>query len=324
MDNNKINVLFTAAGGAGTIYMIKHLKKMKRFRIVAVDANRYAAGLHFADKAYVVPMIGSENYINKILEIVTNEDIDVAVPLIDEELSLFFKFEEKVEKLKVLIPKKRFTDIVLNKLRMVEEFSKKNIPVPESYSFSDMNSKIKMPFIIKPRVSRGSRGFRIIREKAEIEKYLNEEKYAKEELMVQKYIEGKEYTVSVIITKEGKLLSVVPKEIILKRGITQIGITRKNRIIENLCKKINEKFNPCGPINVQLIIDEKGKPYVFEVNPRFSTTVALTIESGVDEISALILDRLDEKFNIEKKFKENLIMTRYSEQLFVEEKADVI
>ena len=186
------------------------------------------------------------------------------------------------------------------------------------------NEKLKMPFIIKPRFSRGSRGFRVIRKENDIEKYFNEEKFSKEELMVQQYIEGKEYTVSVVVSKEGKLLCVVPKEIILKKGITQIGATRKSEIIEELCIRINEKFNPRGPFNVQLIIDEKNIPYIIEVNPRFSTTVALTIESGVDEISCLILDRLGKQFKIQENFKENLIMSRYSEQLFIEEKDNVI
>jgi carbamoyl-phosphate synthase large subunit len=316
----KITVLFTGAGGAGTIYILKHLKRHGIFRTIAIDMDKYAPGLYFADAGYVVPPVGSEDYFPKVEEIIKREKVDVAVPLIDEELIGFCGLTEKIGGLEVLLPKKQFVEMAVDKLRMANEFSGKGIPVPESSKFEKGANAHKYPFVIKPRFSRGSRGFAVIRAARELDAYLSSTKFPIEQLMVQHFVDGTEYTVSAVVSKDGKLLAVVPKEVITKRGITQVGITRKDKKIEELCHAINEKFEPCGPFNVQLITDKKdGNPYVIEVNPRYSTTVALTIEAGVDEVGSLILDRMGRKFGINRDFRENLAMLRYYEQVFLEE-----
>ena len=55
-----------------------------------------------------------------------------------------------------------------------------------------------------------------------------------------------------------------------------------------MCTKIQHKFNADGPFNVQLALDSKGDPYVFEINPRFSTSITLTQASGVDELGGIL------------------------------------
>ena len=49
-------LLVTGAGGAGTIEIIRTLKKLQRYRIIALDASPYAVGFASADRGYVVPL----------------------------------------------------------------------------------------------------------------------------------------------------------------------------------------------------------------------------------------------------------------------------
>jgi carbamoyl-phosphate synthase large subunit len=107
------------------------------------------------------------------------------------------------------------------------------------------------------------------------------------DLLAQEYIEGPEYTVSVVCDENNTVHAVVPKEIILKEGQTKLAVTRRNEKIDALCRRIAEVMNPCGPFNVQLRVRD-GEPYVFEINPRFSGTVNLTIAAGCDEVGGLI------------------------------------
>jgi carbamoyl-phosphate synthase large subunit len=104
----------------------------------------------------------------------------------------------------------------------------------------------------------------------------------------------------------------VPKEIIQKRGITISAVTRKVEVIEKLCYTIVDKLKPCGSFNVQLIIQD-GVPYVFEINPRFSTTIALTMEAGINEIELSLSDNKPKGL---LPFTEGLVMSRYYDQLF--------
>jgi carbamoyl-phosphate synthase large subunit len=106
---------------------------------------------------------------------------------------------------------------------------------------------------------------------------------------VQTYIDGLEFTVSVTVWRDGVVRAVVPKEIICKKGITRLAVTRRNSRIDDVCRAVQNSLYADGPFNVQLRVDKTtGIPLIFEINPRYSTTVSLTIAAGVDEIGSLI------------------------------------
>ena len=70
-----------------------------------------------------------------------------------------------------------------------------------------------------------------------------------------------------------------------------------------------------GSFNVQLK-EYNGKIFVFEINPRFSTTLVLSIESGINEIDLNIL--FYNKKNVEyiRNFKETILVRRW-ENIFL-------
>jgi carbamoyl-phosphate synthase large subunit len=135
--------------------------------------------------------------------------------------------------------------------------------------------------------------------------------------VIQEQIFGTEFTVSVVVGLDGELLSIVPKEVIEKRGITMTGITRNVPEIEEVCKKIVKKMNPMGPFNVQLMMDKNGLPWIFEINPRYSTTVALTIAAGINEVDAVIKRAEGRQTKKYFEFIPNMMMNRYYTQDFV-------
>jgi carbamoyl-phosphate synthase large subunit len=318
----KINVLFTGAGGAGTIYILRRLRQRPEYRTVAVDMNRYAAGIYLADKGYTVPPCDSQRYVEALERIVKKEKIEVIVPLIDEELLKVSDFGEKAG-VPVLLPERGFVATCLDKLKTANALRKNGLGAPKTWSYDEFERERDkaglFPKIVKPRGSRGSRGFMVLKNLAEYEGYLATSAFDKKSLVIQELISGTEYTVSVVVKKNGDVAAVVPKEVV-KKGITKVGITRENKAIDTLCRGIQEKLRANGPFNVQLIVSkEDGKPYVHEINPRFSTTVALTMEAGVDEIDILIKDRLGLVPDEAKAFRKNLVMMRYEDQICVDE-----
>jgi hypothetical protein len=58
-------------------------------------------------------------------------------------------------------------------------------------------------------------------------------------------------------------------------------------------------------------------PIVFEINPRYSTTIALTMAAGVNEIDILVEGKIYSGDLLP--FRENLVMTRFYDQLYFEE-----
>jgi carbamoyl-phosphate synthase large subunit len=169
---------------------------------------------------------------------------------------------------------------------------------------------------VKPRHGRGSRGLAFLDGPSDLRAYLGAAAKDADQYIVQERLRGPEFTTSVVVGLDGKLLAIVPKEAADKRGITQVGITRNVPAIDELCRAITEKMDPRGPYNVQLILD--GAPRVIEINPRYSTTMALTLASGVNEVDAVLRHHRGEDPG-RLTFTPDLMMLRYTAQIYVKE-----
>ncbi len=66
------------------------------------------------------------------------------------------------------------------------------------------------------------------------------------------------------------------------------------------------------------MLGDDGVPRVFEINPRYSTTVALTLAAGIDEVDVVIRSALGEDVG-ELRFEPDLMMLRYTAQVYVKE-----
>lgn len=283
-------VLITGAGGASVPSLIELLRK-KKYRVIGVDMDPSAIGLYVADKGYVIPGGMSPDFLPVIRNICRKESVRAVVPLVDEELISSIELER--DEIAVLLPRSEFIATCLDKFVLMKQLKSVGIEVPETRLATEGFRGIHYPAIVKPRRGRGSRGIGIVDSEESLNSFLKASPYATNELFIQKYIEGVEYTVSVVVWRDGEVQAVVPKEIISKRGITRIAVTRRNQKIESLCIRIQEQLKADGPFNVQLRLDaSSGEPFIFEINPRFSTSISLTIASGIDELGGLLSQAL--------------------------------
>ncbi len=95
-------------------------------------------------------------------------------------------------------------------------------------------------------------------------------------------------------------------------------MTRAVPEIDALCRDLTRELLPRGPYNVQLIFGADRVPRVIEINPRYSTTMALTLASGVNEVDAVL--RHDRGLNPGRlTFEPDLMMLRYTAQVYVKE-----
>jgi carbamoyl-phosphate synthase large subunit len=69
---------------------------------------------------------------------------------------------------------------------------------------------------------------------------------------------------------------------------------------------------------VQLIVTSDGVPRVIEINPRYSTTMALTLAAGVNEVDAVLRHARGEDPGA-LTFTPDLMMLRYTAQIYVKE-----
>lgn len=315
-----IRVLMTGAGGAGTIEIIASLCRSQRYEVAVADAGRHSFGFHTAHRAYVIPFGAAETFSEAFAAILEQEQPDFVIPLVDEEIP---KVHALVDgrfrgQMRVVGPRLEFAELALDKWRMAAAMAELGLSTARTALASEVPSDFPFPAIVKPRAGRGSRGVQSVRDREELAAYLARAAQPATRFVVQEQHTGREFTTSVIVGLDGELLAVVPKEAVDKRGITQVGVTRRIPAIDALCAAMQERLRADGPFNVQLMLGADGVPYVFEVNPRYSTTVALTLAAGIDEVDVVMRHALGEKIG-PLSYQADLMMLRYSAQLYLPE-----
>jgi len=284
--STRATVLITGAGGVATPSLIQRLQRLG-YRVVAADLDPQAVGLYLADAAYEVPAGGSPDFPSALVRICERESVSAVIPLVDEELEAALALEARGTI--VLLPRLEFVRTCLDKLALMRALDAAGIGAPATWLASAPPETPVFPLVAKPRTGRGSKGLSILRNQSDLGMMLASNPLPPDRVLLQQYIDGPEFTVSVLAWRDGEVQAVVPKEIICKRGITRLAVTRRNAAVDAVCRAVQRELHADGPFNVQLRLDRaSGKPFIFEINPRFSTTVSLTIAAGVDEVGGLL------------------------------------
>ena len=310
-------VLLTGAGGPAIAGMISIFRTWG-YRIVAVDMLPFASGFFLADKSFVVPPGNSPAFLPALTRICRDEKVNAVVSVVDEELPRVAELEQLG--ITVVQPRLDFVNLCTDKLRCMKELMRAGINAPATWLVSELPGDIAFPLFIKPRVGRGSRGCGRVDSAEELRIFLANSAYAAPQLLAQTFIAGAEFTVSVVVWRDGEVQAVVPKEIISKVGVTKAAVTRRNAKIESLCTAIQNQFRADGPFNVQLVLTEDGEPFPFEINPRFSTSITLTNAAGVDELGGLLAQALfgRESFHFSG-WSEGTVLIRHTTDQFIPE-----
>jgi len=278
----KITVLITGGGGPGYPLFYKALRdsKVYKIKVVAVDLNKYAGNLYkkeWVDVAYHVLPNNSPKYFNQILRIIENENVDILISAVDEELSLFSKNRERL--------KESGCYIVLPPVHALENSYDKGI------TYTILQEKFKMPktfvynpgldmrkifdqldgkVVIKLSRSRGNRFAYIIDNYEELRFYVKKLDKTKKDFLIQQYIGGREFNISLMFDKEGKCIYSICREKMDPPAIrpnTTAGLIRRNKEMEQAAidaTKMMELFP--GTSNVEFLMDKKGGIYLIEIN----------------------------------------------------------
>ena len=291
------------------IRIIQTLRQVGCYQIVTCDALPYSYWLKIADAGYVVPEGNSPEF-QKALEIILDrERPHYIVPIIDTEIAAFHQLAGRFET-RVVAPVPAFCQMAFDKWLTYQGLSAAGIPMPETFLATVDAQQVPYPAVIKPRSATGSRGVAYLNHPRDLEAYLAEATRPADAYIVQRRLRGKEYSVSAVVALGGPLLAVVPKESIIKKGMSIVAVTRRCPEVEVLCQRIHDQLRPDGPFNLQLFLDDEGRPYVLEINPRFSGSIPLTIAAGVHELDLIIRHAEGDSLG-QIDFTPDLLMIRY-------------
>ncbi len=291
-------VLVTAVGGIVAQGIIKSLKlanlsdnSLVKYRITAGDMSAQAAGLYRCDNGILLPSATSTDYIESILKIARDEDMDAIYIGSDEELLIIGNSKKRIEsesKAKVLSSPIDVLTTARDKWKTFLFLRENNLPVAESALPADDEKFVKefgYPIVVKPREGYGSLYFYLVRCKSEMQQAISNIQKAGWHALLQEYLNesNTEYTSGVTIDRLGKyVMSSVSIQKILKNGQTYKAFIDDYKEVRRSSEEAALKLGARGAINIQAKLIE-NKPKIFEINPRFSATCPMRSVAGINE-----------------------------------------
>ncbi len=314
-----LNVLITAA--SRRVPLVRAFQSAlqsfgRRGRVIVTDVNPLSPAVHIADRWYHVPLATSPDYLDAIAGICDGEGIGLIVPTIDDELELFGRAADWLwsRGVRVAVSPEPTSRICNDKLLTCQHLRSLGIPAAESRLPGELPAAPGFPLFIKPRFGRGGVGAFAIRGQKDLEFFRG---YVPTPV-IQEYLDGPEYTIDVLCDFSHRPISIVPRErVVVRSGVTDRGRTVRDESLIELAEDVAGILPFCGAANIQCRV-VNGVPTVFEINPRFSGGIPLTIAAGADFPAMLVELALGKRLAPRiGRFRDDMWMTSYETSVFV-------
>jgi carbamoyl-phosphate synthase large subunit len=183
-------------------------------------------------------------------------------------------------------------DIGIDKLKTIDFIASLDISVPWTIKAEGVTPK-NFPCIFKSQKGSGSKNVFIVENQEEALFFAN--KFPDSIFQELLKPDNQEITCAVYRAKNGKI-AVLQLLRELTGGLTGWAKVVSNNKVLQMCKSVAAGMNLYGSINIQLRLTDKG-PRIFEINPRFSSTVLMRHRIGfcdllwaIDEAEGLEVD----------------------------------
>ena len=275
------NILITGIGGDIGLGVAKILKECRVVKnLVGSDIHNNHPGKFLVDETIIIERTDSEIYLGCLQEMIEKYSIDLLIPMSEAEIRLFHQegLIEKLKPLPVILPNDKALEIGLDKYKTYNFLKSLSLPYPWTI-LVNQNQPIETPCIIKSRWGSGSKNVIIV-----YDDFIDFYSKSRPDDIWQELLlpEDQEYTCCLYGLKNGNTRSIVFKRR-LGGGYSIYGEVIHNKEIESLLLKIAKNLELKGSINVQLRLTKKG-PIIFEINPRFSSTLVFRHMMGFRDV----------------------------------------
>lgn len=304
-----MNILFTCAGRR--TYLLKYFKEnlYEDDKIVATDMQLSAPALQVADVIIKVPAVYDTKYIDILLDICKQHNINALLSLNDLELPILAenktRFAEKG--VTVIVSDPNVIDICFDKYKTALWVESIGLNAPQTYVRLEDAKKalvagdIAFPLFMKPRWGSGSIGLETIDDMEELDIYyhllmkkikksiLAAASVGDEYIMIQEKLMGKEYGLDVMNDLHGKNVGVsVKQKLAMRAGETDKAITVDIPEVYLMGRKIGENLKHIGNLDVDIMQRANGDYCVLELNPRFGGGYPFSYEAGANMPKAIV------------------------------------
>ena len=275
-------ILVTAIGGDIGYGVIKALKKSNHnLHILGCDIKRYNMSSDLVDEFMVCPPYRDEKiWLDFILAALKENTVEYFWPVTEPEIRIVDKNKELFSFVKVVMNAPNVLEVAMDKGRTARYLAKNGVTTPKTWD-AVADAETIFPMIVKEKFGCGSHSVSVVNNETELVKEFE----SMENPIVQEYVgdSSDEYTLTVF--SDGSVVNYIA----FRRELGFGGMSRYVELVTDSCLgeisgKIAHMFDLRGSVNVQM--RKRGEEYyVFEINPRISSTVGFRTMLGFNDVS---------------------------------------
>ena len=233
--------------------------------VVAADPNPLAPAQYAATVRTSVPLIDDPEYVPALQRLCDEHGVGAIVPLTDLDIEVLAQARADGRLPQALVPDPEIASATYDKYETHRLLDRLDLPTPPTVLPGE--EPHSYPVMVKPRRGSGARSIHPARTQAQAEFFVD---YVDEPVMVQKLMNGPEFSIDTLSDRDGRCLNAIPRTMIESRG----GESIKGTVIDDpelvaLGRDVVEALGTRGPCTVQAFRDKDIGLGITDVNTRF-------------------------------------------------------
>ncbi len=232
--------------------------------VVAADPSPLAPAQYAADHRYAVPRIDDPGYVPALQDLCARHDVRAVVPLTDLDLEVLGQARAD-GRLPGFVPDPEIARATFDKYETHRLLERLDLPSPPTVLPGEPVESY--PVMVKPRWGSGARSIHRAPDARAAEFFIG---YIDEPVMVQRFMDGPEFSIDTMSDAAGRCLNAIPRTMIESRGGESIkGTVIADPELVDLGRRVVEALGNRGPCTVQVFRDREIGLGITDVNTRF-------------------------------------------------------
>ena len=234
--------------------------------VVAADPNPLAPAQYAATVRTTVPLITDPGYVPALAALCSEHGVGAIVPLTDLDIETLAQARADGRLPQALVPDPDVAAATYDKYETHLLLERLGLPSPPTV-LPERMGELDGAVMVKPRRGSGARSIHAARTRAEAEFFVG---YVDEPVMVQRLMDGPEFSIDLLSDRDGCCLNAIPRTMIESRGGESIkGTVIDDRELVDLGRDVVEALGVRGPCTVQAFRDRETGLGITDVNTRF-------------------------------------------------------
>jgi carbamoyl-phosphate synthase large subunit len=292
-------------------------------RVIGTDIHDHAVGQVWCDAFHQAPLAASAQFEPFLAGLVEREAVSLILSGFPQEIPVLQRLRPDLEEAGASVCLN--SDLAIawgnDKWRLAQDLSSagvETIPtllLDAAATFEELSQRLDAPFFVKPRLGSSSKGVALVSTAGELSAAVP---MMDGTFIAQRRIGGvdDEFTASIHGDGEGRYTAAI----VMRRWLGAGGNTVRAEVVDpdifrSQFDAVSALAKPLGPTNLQFRL-EAGKPYLLEINPRFSSSTYMRALCGYNEAGMVLEHFIDGRLPVQPEIRK-LRLVRYAEDVII-------